>query len=484
MIIWPGDRGLQLPVPDPVRGVVGALHRRRRRVGASARRGTGVTRVPRAQELRAGDEDPHAQRRHDAARDPHAARAQGIDNVQVNMDWQHLIMNGENLGRVRGAARRRRAARASARELGLGHLRRRQHGRRDRVHGDARARGRAAPRRLRRQRRAARLRPLPVHRGRRRRGQALRAAVALHRRRRREDRRAPRCARRSRTRTPSARTSSSTPRSVPDALIGLDVGTSGVKGVAIDADGEVLATAEEHVPALDAAARAGRSRTPRTGGARAGACSRSCRRARSASRARCTGSSCSATRRERAAAGDPLERPAHRRPSAPRSRSASASTRLIELTGNRALTGFTAPKLLWLRRHEPEVLRADPPRAAAEGLRPLPAHRRARDRRRRRVGDAALRRRAPRAGRRRSAPRSRSRSSGCRRRTSRPRSPAPATRPPPRSASASPRPGRVSVVLGTSGVVFAVLPAYAPRSRRRACTSSATRCPARGTRWA
>ena len=29
--------------------------------------------------------------------------------------------------------------------------------------------------------------------------------------------------------------------------------------------------------------------------------------------------------------------------------------RLLELTGNRALTGFTAPKLLWLRRHEPET---------------------------------------------------------------------------------------------------------------------------------
>jgi xylulokinase len=29
--------------------------------------------------------------------------------------------------------------------------------------------------------------------------------------------------------------------------------------------------------------------------------------------------------------------------------------RLIELTGNRALPGFTAPKLLWLRRHEPEL---------------------------------------------------------------------------------------------------------------------------------
>src|SRR5205814_5820291 len=29
--------------------------------------------------------------------------------------------------------------------------------------------------------------------------------------------------------------------------------------------------------------------------------------------------------------------------------------RLIELTGNRALTGFTAPKLLWLRTHEADV---------------------------------------------------------------------------------------------------------------------------------
>ena len=31
--------------------------------------------------------------------------------------------------------------------------------------------------------------------------------------------------------------------------------------------------------------------------------------------------------------------------------------RLVELTGNRALPGFTAPKLLWVRRHEPEVYR-------------------------------------------------------------------------------------------------------------------------------
>ncbi len=31
------------------------------------------------------------------------------------------------------------------------------------------------------------------------------------------------------------------------------------------------------------------------------------------------------------------------------------AARLIELTGNRALTGFTAPKLVWVQRHEPEV---------------------------------------------------------------------------------------------------------------------------------
>src|SRR6202030_3109327 len=27
----------------------------------------------------------------------HTLRRQGIDNVKVNMDWQHLIMNGESL---------------------------------------------------------------------------------------------------------------------------------------------------------------------------------------------------------------------------------------------------------------------------------------------------------------------------------------------------------------------------------------------------
>ena len=32
----------------------------------------------------------------------HSLRAQGIDNVKVNMDWQHLLMNGENLAEYAG----------------------------------------------------------------------------------------------------------------------------------------------------------------------------------------------------------------------------------------------------------------------------------------------------------------------------------------------------------------------------------------------
>lgn len=32
----------------------------------------------------------------------HTLRARGITNVQVNMDWQHLIMNGENLAEYAG----------------------------------------------------------------------------------------------------------------------------------------------------------------------------------------------------------------------------------------------------------------------------------------------------------------------------------------------------------------------------------------------
>ena len=86
----------------------------------------------------------------------HKLRAEGIDNVQVNMDWQHLIMNGENLAEYAALLAAEGLLGHQHAQLRLGHVRRRQHGRRDGVHGDARARARAAPRGLRRQRRAAR----------------------------------------------------------------------------------------------------------------------------------------------------------------------------------------------------------------------------------------------------------------------------------------------------------------------------------------
>src|SRR5204863_215451 len=54
-----------------------------------------------------------------------------------------------------------------------------------------------------------------------------------------------RCGTRRPARTRCARTSSSTPRWVPDALVGVDVGTTGVKALALSPTGEVVAHAEE-----------------------------------------------------------------------------------------------------------------------------------------------------------------------------------------------------------------------------------------------
>ncbi len=51
--------------------------------------------------------------------------------------------------------------------------------------------------------------------------------------------------------------------------------------------------------------------------------------------------------------------------------------RLIELTGNPALEGFTAPKVVWLMEEEPDSVRAGPHHPAAQGLRALPPHGRA-----------------------------------------------------------------------------------------------------------
>ena len=165
----------------------------------------------------------------------HKLRARGIDNVKVNMDWQHLIMNGEHLAEY--------AALLAAEGL-LGH----QHANSgwgtfdddNMVGATAFMETLELALELRRasygdERRAARLRPLPVHRGRGRRGEAVRAPVAVHRRRRGEDRRARRCARRSSSEgRRRARTSSCTRHSArSDHAVGLDVGTTGVKAIAI-----------------------------------------------------------------------------------------------------------------------------------------------------------------------------------------------------------------------------------------------------------
>ena len=58
-------------------------------------------------------------------------------------------------------------------------------------------------------------------------------------------------------------------------------------------------------------------------------------------------------RRPRAAPGDPVERRPQRARSAP---SSSAARRAAaRITGNLAMPGFTAPKLLWVAAHEPEI---------------------------------------------------------------------------------------------------------------------------------
>jgi len=142
---------------------------------------------------------------------------------------------------------------------------------------------------------------------------------------------------------------------VTDALVGLDVGTSGVKALTISPTGDVLASAEEGYPLStphpgwseqdpDDWVRASERALARLGAAGAplgfsgqmhglvclDARDRVLRAAILWNDQR-TGAEC-AELEERV-----------------------GLDRLISLTGNRALPGFTAPKLLWLRRHEPNV---------------------------------------------------------------------------------------------------------------------------------
>ena len=212
MIVWPGGEGYNYPFQVPYAEVWARLIDG---IGQVAERlaGARAPALPRAQELRAGDEDPHVEHRDDAARDP-KLRERGITNVKVNMDWQHLIMNGEHLPEY--------AALLAAEGL-LGH----QHANSgwgtfdddNMVGATAFMETLELAVELRRANYGANgerlgfdLYPYTEDAGRR--GQAVGAAVAVHRRRSRRSSTATSCARRSRRRTRCARTSSSTPRSV------------------------------------------------------------------------------------------------------------------------------------------------------------------------------------------------------------------------------------------------------------------------------
>ena len=142
-------------------------------------------------------------------------------------------------------------------------------------------------------------------------------------------------------------------------VIGLDVGTSGVKGLAIAEDGTVVARAECSY-ALS---------TPRPGWAEQDpedwflGAAHVLEALQAATRGRTVGLGLSGQMHGLVAL-DAADRPIRPAMLWNDQRSAAECTeiesrigfaRLVELTGNRALTGFTAPKLLWMRHNEPEA---------------------------------------------------------------------------------------------------------------------------------
>jgi len=141
-------------------------------------------------------------------------------------------------------------------------------------------------------------------------------------------------------------------------LVGLDVGTSGVKAVAISTGGEVLTTAE----------RSYSLSTPRPGWAEQDPEDwwQASQEALGALGAEPAAIGLSGQMHGLVAldGADRVLRPAilwndqRTGDECAEIEERIGFDRLVELTGNRALTGFTAPKLLWLRRHEPETYAA------------------------------------------------------------------------------------------------------------------------------
>ena len=140
-----------------------------------------------------------------------------------------------------------------------------------------------------------------------------------------------------------------------EALVGLDVGTTGIKAVAVSGDGTVLARAETAYPLS----------TPHPGWAEQDPedWRRGAEQALEELDVVPAALGLSGQMHGLVAldGADRVLRPAilwnDQRTAAECAEIESrvGRERLIQLTGNRALTGFTAPKLLWLRRHEPDV---------------------------------------------------------------------------------------------------------------------------------
>ena len=138
-------------------------------------------------------------------------------------------------------------------------------------------------------------------------------------------------------------------------LVGLDVGTTGVKAIAITPEGEVVSSAEESYPLMTS--RPGWSEQDPEDWLRASEKALA-RLGVDAPRVGLSGQMHGLVCLDE---HDRVLRPAilwnDQRTAAECAEIEErvGFERLISLTGNRALPGFTAPKLLWLRRHEPDV---------------------------------------------------------------------------------------------------------------------------------
>jgi len=141
------------------------------------------------------------------------------------------------------------------------------------------------------------------------------------------------------------------------ALVGLDVGTTGVKALALSPEGEVLATATR-VYALSTPRRGWAEQAPEDWWRAAEAALAEVAAGRDVAGIGLSGQMHGLVVLDDAGR---VIRPAILWNDQRTARECAeiedrvGLERLLALTGNRALTGFTAPKLLWLRHHEPEA---------------------------------------------------------------------------------------------------------------------------------